>query len=405
MKVLYAIAEHYPTFRADVNILFGKYLARQGIQTDLLTLHTSPGVPPPWPGGSLHTLAGSTKRFTKHLRSIGNDMRLLRLAGNGYDAVQVRDKALCALIGLLAARIHRVPFYYWMSFLTAEAWSSFAKDRGLSVGWLRWGLAWMRGRAMHLMMYRIILRRADHVFVQSDRMHAYLVRKGIPPERMTAIPMGIDNEAVTRSAEKERSESISPYPTFVYLGSLNRNRSPEVMIDAIDLVRSQVPDIRLLLIGEPDEPEDAAWLQSLIDERQLSDCVRVTGWLPMEEGWTLAKRCLAGLSPIPRTELLDVGSPTKAVEYFGLGLPVIANDQPDQQQVLAAAGGRCVPFTARGFADGMLDVIADPDRYRNQAEAGRRWVTSQRSYAELATRVARVYRRSVKGAAGDWVPE
>lgn len=391
IRILFAIAEHYPTHRADVNVLFGKCLVRLGIHSDLVTLRAMDGPVPAWPAGRLLAWKGGGGRLGRHLKGILGDLRLFRLARKGYDVLQVRDKALGALIGLAAARMAGIRFIYWMSFPTAEAWTAFACERRLSVGVLRWLLAWLRGRLMHVLLYRVLLPRADHVFVQSERMRDNLAAKGIPPHKMTPVPMGFDRD---RAAGIGRDGRHAPFerPTFVYLGTLDRNRSPDVMIDAIDLVRQQVPEAKLLLIGDADEEADRTWLRKLVDDRGLSGHVEFTGWLPVAEGWTLASRCLAGLSPVPRGDLFDVGSPTKAVEYFGLGLPVVANDQPDQALVMAGAGGSCVPFTAQAFAARMLDVIARPGIYREQGIAGQRWVERKRNYDALAATVAAIYR-------------
>lgn len=391
LRILFAIAEQYPTHRADVNALFGKYLRQQGIHTDLLTVHAPDGPLPGWPAGKLLTVRGKSGRLGKHLGTMRHDLRLLRLARRGYDALQVRDKAFGALVGLIAARAAGIPFYYWMSFPTAEAWTVFARDRGLSVGVLRWLLARLRGALMHVLLYRVVLPRADHVFVQSERMRDNLVRKGIAGRRMTPVPMGFDGAG---AAGRMAGPKAPPFerPTFVYLGTLDRVRAPEVMIEAVDIVRRQAPNVKLLLVGDADEESDRVWLRSLIRERGLAGHVELTGWLPMAEGWALAARCLAGLSPVPRGELFDVGSPTKAVEYFGLGLPVIANDQPDQALVLAGAGGSCVALSAHAFAERMLEVIACEDKYRQQGQAGRRWVRAMRNYEVLAATVAAVYR-------------
>ena len=398
MRILFAIAEQYPTHRADVNVLFGKYLIRHGVYSDILALHAPDEPPPAWPAGKLLTVQGLRGRVGKHLKNLANDMRLLWLARRGYNAVQVRDKAFAALIGLLASRIAGIPFYYWMSFPTAEAWTAFARERGLSAGMLRFFLARARGRVLHVLLYRVVLPRADHVFVQSDRMRDTLAAKGLDRRKMTPVPMGFDTDSAANNATARRAPPFER-PTFVYLGTLDRNRSPEVMIGAIDIVRRSVPQARLLLIGDADEEADRKWLKQLIVERGLSEHVEWTGWLPITEGWALASRCIAGLSPVPRGELFDVGSPTKAVEYFGLGLPVIANDQPDQVIVLAGAGASCVPLTDQAFASRMLDVIDQPETHRKQGLAGQRWVRSVRNYESLAAEVADIYRLSVAEAA------
>jgi glycosyltransferase involved in cell wall biosynthesis len=317
-------------------------------------------------------------------------LRLLWLARSGYDAVQVRDKALGALLGLIAARLAGIKFFYWMSFPMAEAWVTFARERGLSVGVLRWLVAWLRGRIMGYLLYRIVLPRADHVFVQSQRMLEDVAGKGIAIERMTPVPMGFDgkvlNDIVASAPGYEHDR-----PTFVYLGTLNRSRSPEIMIEAIDIVRRKIPDACLLLVGDADEAVDRSWLRNFIIERGLVDHVTITGWLPSTQGLILARGCLAGLSPFPRGELYDSASPTKAVEYFALGLPVIANDQPDQAMVLVGAGAACVPLSVEGFAVAMLDVIRRPEFYCKQGLAGQEWVKATRSYRILSESVAAVY--------------
>jgi len=390
MKILFAVAEQYPTHRADVMVLFGKYLVRHGFHSDILTLHEPQTIPPVWAGGNLLTRTGSLSRFDKHVRVFLNDLRILWLARRGYAAVQVRDKSFCALLGLLAARIAGIKFYYWMSFPMVEAWEVFARERGLSVGVMRWLAALLRGRIMGFLLYRVVLPRADHVFVQSERMRLDVGLKGIRLDRMTPVPMGFDaeilpaNHAATAEVHRQR-------PTFVYLGTLNRMRSPELMIEAIDIVRREEPSALLLLVGDADEEADRKWLRNLIHDHGLSNHVHLTGWLPMAEGWSQTAGCLAGLSPFPRNAILESASPTKAVEYFALGLPVIANDQPDQATVLAGAGATCTPLSAAGFAAAMLDVIAFPDKYRKQGLAGKKWVHTHRSYEVIAKTVAAVY--------------
>ena len=109
----------------------------------------------------------------------------------------------------------------------------------------------------------------------------------------------------------------------------------------------------------------------------------------------MASSCIAGLSPFPRGELLNSASPTKAVEYFALGLPVIANDQPDQAEVLAGAGGRCVELSPLGFADAMCAVLDNPAPFQLQAIAGQKWVRNHRGYDAIANSVAAVYRSQV----------
>jgi len=394
LRILYSIAETHPCFRADVAVLFGKYLPRLGIRSDLVTLHHVAEAPT-WGGGECLTLPGPSKGAKRHLLSVAGDLRMLWLAQRGYHAIIVRDKSLGALLGLLAARLAGIPFMYWMSFPMVEAWAVFARDRGLNVGLLRWLSAKTRATLLRWLLYRVVLPRADHVFAQSDVMLAELVAKGLPAARLSAVPMGVDTEAMPDIGSLRPDPSATAEPMFAYLGTLNRIRRPELMLEALAKLRARGVRARLLLVGDAEEESDRRWLREQIAEMGLQSCVEITGWLAGVDGLRRAAGAVAGLSPVPRTELLELGSPTKVVEYFHLGLPVVANDQPDQALLLRAAGGVCAPLTADGFADAMQDMLERPAHHQSVALAGQALVRARRSYAALAAQVAAVLRRTL----------
>lgn len=390
-RILYSTAEIHPCFRADVVVLFGKYLPRLGIQSDLLALHSALK-PAAWAGGNRLTVRGPGRGAMRHLLSVASDLRMLFLARHGYQAVIVRDKSIGALIGLLAARMAGIPFVYWMSFPMVEAWAVFARERGLSVGLLRWLSAKARATLLHWLLYRVVLPRADHVFAQSDVMVADLCRKGLSPDRVSAVPMGVDTEAMPDLLQRRADGAADAVPVFAYLGTLNRPRLPEIMLEGLALLRARGVDARLLLVGDAEEAADRQWLRDCMARLGIAEHVELTGWLPGDEGWQRCASAVAGLSPFPRTELLESASPTKLVEYFHLGLPVIANDQPDQAFLLRAAGGECAPLTPQGFADAMQDMLARPAHHATIARAGQALVRATRSYAALAQQVGTVLR-------------
>jgi glycosyltransferase involved in cell wall biosynthesis len=107
-----------------------------------------------------------------------------------------------------------------------------------------------------------------------------------------------------------------------------------------------------------------------------------------------------GLSPIPRGPLLDVGSPTKVPEYLALGVPVVCNDNPDQQALIEASGaGRCVPYTAEDFARAVVELLRlGPEERRAMAERGRELVARERDYRQLASGVAARYQAIFQAA-------
>ena len=120
MRLLFATIEPCPTFRPDVAALFGKFLPRFGVTSDLVT-ERAPGVAGEvsWGGGEallISSCGGRSRRYAANLLHYA--LTLLRADRAKYQAIQVRDMPLVALLGLLAARLKKLPFFYWMSFPT-----------------------------------------------------------------------------------------------------------------------------------------------------------------------------------------------------------------------------------------------------------------------------------------------
>ena len=183
---------------------------------------------------------------------------------------------------------------------------------------------------------------------------------------------------------------------IAYLGSLDRVRRLDVLIDALSLVRQQRPLARLWLIGAAPRDEDLQWLRRHARAQGLADAVDITGALPMAQAWQRVQQASVGVSAIPPGPLHDVSSPTKIVEYLALGLPVVASDIPDQRALLAACGGGlCVRFDAQAFADALLALLHDLPAARKAAAHARSAVLQQRSYQVLGDGVARVLRTLV----------
>jgi hypothetical protein len=67
IRLLYVVEEPWPTYRADVVSLFGKYLPRHGIASDIVTERDGavPAAGGAWPGGEAllcGAAAGPAKR-------------------------------------------------------------------------------------------------------------------------------------------------------------------------------------------------------------------------------------------------------------------------------------------------------------------------------------------------------
>lgn len=394
MRLLYVVRDPYPTNRPDIVTLFGEGLSARGIASDIVALRHGELADRPahWPGGAEHVCTPGAGALGRALGGLRNDLRALRRCRD-YDGVVVRDKILTAAIALLMRG--PAPVFYWASFPMAE--HDLARAAMPLGGWLRRQALRARGALSAWLLYRWVVPRAARVFVQSDGMAQVFAARSGRTAGLVAVPMGV-NPSELRGVPPTRRALPDGAPfTMMYLGSMDRDRRIDFLLDVLVALRAHAPavDWRLRLVGGANTEPEFAWLQARVHALGLDACVTMTGPVPRARAWALAADCQVGLSAIPRGPVYDVSSPTKVLEYLAIGLPVLVNDIPDQAHVVArTGGGLCRPMHVDDFVDGVLALRADFDRYAARAHAARGWLLAERGYDVLADHVAAVLKEA-----------
>lgn len=377
--------------------MFGKALPRLGVDCDLVG--TAAAAPLSREGfASVRRGPPAASRLRREAGFFALCAKALFGARRGdTQVIQVRDMVSIGLLGLLVARIKGIPYTYWMSFLMSEARIDRARARLQAGAGLRERLVLAKGLFEHWLLYRVILRWADHVFVQSDAMRDLVMREGIAVERITAVPMGVDTDALQTPPSPRRLPGWENVPLLAYLGTLDRLRDLNRVVDALALIRKEFPAARLLLIGDAPNRADVDQLLEHAAALGMADAVHATGWLPASEAWQLLAGADAAVSYFPRSMLLDTNSPTKVLEYLALSIPCLGNDNPDQRLVLETSGaGWLTGSTAADLAQAACEILRDPVRAGERAARGPAFIESHRSYRVLAADVARRYRALVR---------
>lgn len=401
MKLLYVVEDRYPPFRADVVELFARQLPARGHVIDWL-MQRGPDAqhlasPVDWLGNRVYLAPRSDRggiagRLLNNLLGFAGDLMILPIALHGrYDVIQVRDKFFAGLVAWLAAKLTGAKFVHWMSYPFAESKLHQAQNRLVP----HHRLVWLKGHAIRLLLYRVILPLADHVFVQSERMKDDVARQGIARSKMTPVPMGIRADQVGRADDAQAPNPVAP--VLLYLGIILRLRQTEMLVRVLDKVRQRFPGARLVYVGEGQLRSDRQAVEDEARRLGLGDAVTVTGFLPMQQAWEHVRRadiCFSPFYPIP---VLLSTSPTKLIEYMAMAKCIVANEHPEQCQVMEESGvGRCIPWDEQAFADEVCRLLADPAAARERASCGPEWVRTHRTYDVIAGVVEAGYQLMLK---------
>jgi len=399
LSIAFIVRDPLPPLRADLATLFGAEMPRYGVNTELVGQAGSEA-DAPWPAGGMHTVGSLKSRFAAVLSPLWDLRGLLRARRRGRpDCIQVRDKIASGLLGRIAALVLRVPFVYWMSFPIVEGFEVRRDEIGRRGKGLLWCGHGLRAWASRFVIYRLVLPGARHIFVQSEAMADWMASQGFERARMTAVPMGVDASLFDRDrVEPVIDPRLDGRRVILYLGRIAQARRSDFLLDVAERLKDEFPDLLLVMAGDAASNDEMAWMRAEIARRGIDEHVLLTGWLPQRTALGYAVRAEVGLSPIPRSTLFDVSSPTKLVEYLALGIPSVANDIPDQQLVIdESRAGLCAPMQAAPFAAAVRRLLQDKALAAELAKRGPAYVRSHRTYAILGRIVAETYTKILPG--------
>lgn len=390
-RLLYVVGGRRAAPRVDVAVLFGEHLGRTLFDIDWVVFDPEPSVAwreSTWNGAHACWIgrpAGDGWRAAVRVKFIelAADLRTFWMALRGdYELIQVRDKFVSALLCLVAARLRGRLFTYWLSYPFPESRVLDAREGRARIP----ALSWLAGKLSGWLLYKIILPRSNHVFVQSEQMRQDVASAGIPLEKMTPVPMGVDARLLDLPRQPIEPDSV------LYLGTLARVRRLEVLLETMVQVRQVCHHARLIFVGDGDGPMDRAFLEAEASRLGVAEVVEFTGRMPMGDALDRVARAAVCVSPFYPTFVLRSTSPTKLVEYMALGRPVVANDHPEQAAVISASkAGICVPWAAEQFTKAILALLLNPAEAEKLGSAGPEYVRANRTYEAISSKLSNVY--------------
>ena len=245
------------------------------------------------------------------------------------------------------------------------------------------------------------VRRADGVFSISRFVTETIVATGTPRERVHTILNCVDPPDWDPSIDGSgvRSEFGIP-PEASLLASVSRlfgQKGQRELLRALALVRKEVPDVRLLIVGA-----DAGYvhggsftaeLKTLAQELGVGDRVVFTGERP----------------DIPRImAACDVYSMPSLEEPFGLvfleamamGKPVVAVDNGGTPEVVehGQSGLLVPPMDIAALTRSIITLLKDPELRSRMGAYGRSRVLEYFNVQRMAGDAAKAYEVLLKGA-------
>jgi glycosyltransferase involved in cell wall biosynthesis len=249
----------------------------------------------------------------------------------------------------------------------------------------------MRGLSLPLVAHtaeRVVLTGADHVVTVSQPLRTYVTDLGVPPDRVSVIPNGVDPDVfgpgVGLAAIKQQ---LGWADRFVvgFVGSMKPWHGVETLLEALQLLGGAESPFRLLLVGSGPLLAD---LETQSRQLGLADAVHMTGAVPHHAVPALLRGMDVTVVPYA-ADADEYFSPVKLFEYMAMALPVVAARVGQVCEVVddGRTGWLCTPGDAGELARLIRMLEADRELCRTVGAAAREHVLNEFTWRHNAQRV------------------
>ncbi len=312
-------------------------------------------------------------RLLERARAAGLETAPVRMTG------PLDPRALIALVRLI--RRERVNLVHTHS--STDAWLAGTAARLCRVPVVRTRHVSIAIRRGLNPVYRWL---ADRVITSGEAIRRLVVEVGVPPERVIAIPAGVNLEAFpfgARAPETARELGLG-HPVIGSVAMFRGSKGHPQLLQAFAMVREKRPGATLLLVGDGIRRN---WVEQLAREAKLSDAVVFTGFRPDVPALLATMDCFAQAST--RTE----GVPQALLQAFATGVPVVASRIGGIPEVVAhgETGLLVESESVEGLAAGIERVLDDPEGAGQRARAARALVEARFSHIHAIDRLLQVY--------------
>lgn len=387
MKVLLLPKEGHPLKRVRLTELFMREFVGLGneIECVLTTFeHGTDHIKIPFGGGVLSQIVLPFFRLKKYNRS----KKLI--TKNRPDIIVANDGVIEGLIAKRLSKKFGIPYAYYLSSLFYDMEKNEFLARGHPKDLIKW-------------LVKVLLEpMRDRVIINSSIFHPISDAMGEEYEDMIKgeiFPLPLCPSHYFLEAGSGSLSDLEDGIELVYAGAVSPNRKIHLLIEIVkEVSRNFHGKVKLTIFGKVDKGSYRDLLRKRISDLGLEGNIELLNEVPMRGVPKLIRKANIGLCILPPTHAYKVSSPTKVVEYLSVGIPVVANEEIEDQRVVikGSGGGLSPPYDIDKISRSIIELASNPEKARRMGERGRKWVLKNRSYRELALNLDKRYGKLIE---------
>jgi glycosyltransferase involved in cell wall biosynthesis len=198
---------------------------------------------------------------------------------------------------------------------------------------------------------RLVLVLSSNIVAVSEMTKKDLQSIGLSGNKISLVPNGVDQEMISTVAPSDEACDV------LFVGRLIREKNVDVLLEAVKLVRDDVPDVKCCIIGTGPEKEH---LLELAASCELMDDGNVRFFDFMEYDEIIARMKSSKVLVLPSSR---EGFGMVVVEAFACGVPVVTVDEAHNAaaELVDEGCGFVVKLDARAIAGALRELLCNKE--------------------------------------------
>lgn len=211
------------------------------------------------------------------------------------------------------------------------------------------------------------------VVAVSACVQTFLEANGLPCE--VVLYNGVPIAPSTKSASSEAR------PTILYGGRINADKGIGALLQAMEIVCQQVPNARLLVVGEQQRLEPHLANASAI----VKNATTCTGWLPYDQMYEMYQGVHVVTTPSIYLDAFNLMN----IEAMNAGKPVVGTCFGGTAEIVqdGVTGYVCNPLDTEQYAAALQALLTNPQKANTMGKAGRQRVETEFSLDQHINRL------------------
>jgi len=303
------------------------------------------------------------------------------------DLLHAHSPILSAIPALWAGRKQGIPIVYEIR----AFWEDAAVDHGTySQG------SWKYKLVKSLETW--VCRKVDQVAVLCFGLRDDLIRRGIPSEKLTVVPNGVNVEDFSSCEpdhEYRKAWGLAGKKVLGFIGSFYRYEGLDLLIDAFANLAESRSDLVLLLIGGGETEKE---LHAKVKKLGLEGRVVIPGRIPHER--VSGVYALVDILAYPRysMRLTELVTPLKPLEAMAMGRALVASNIGGHRELIQhrRTGFLFPPGNVSALTDAIVKLLDDDHLRQYLEEQAATWVRQEQLWDHTTAKYADIYSKALE---------